>query len=80
MSRSCMWFRKSDWGEWFDIINFKRGGDTVVLKLGGDKWVFQFTTDELNKQQSGSVYKWEPSGPHVSIGFGWKGEISQLEL
>ena len=66
--------------KWFDIINFKRGGDTVVLKRGSNKWVFQFTTDELNKQQSGSLYKWESSGTHGKIVIGWKGEISQLEL
>ena len=52
----------------------------MVLKRGSNKWVFQFTTDELNKQQSGSLYKWESSGTHGKIVIGWKGEISQLEL
>lgn len=66
----------------FKIIEHKIGKDTVVLKGPGtntDKWVFSFSKKDLNLEQSGTVFKWEPNGAHTPIGMGWQGKIIKLE-
>jgi hypothetical protein len=64
----------------FKIISFKKGSNTVVLEEGGKKWVFEFSSKELNKIQSGAVYEWKNTPPHSPLGTGWKGKIIKLEM
>ena len=67
----------------FRIIEHKIGKDTVTLQGPGGasskKWVFSFSKKGLNVEQSGSLYVWDNSGSHTSVGTGWQGKITKLE-